>query len=45
VFKKFAPNFKEYRVNKKTIALPNDWKVDSKLLCDMVKAGVEEKSI
>ena len=45
VLKRFAPHFKEYRVNKKTIALPNDWKVDSKLLCDMVKAGVEEKSI
>ena len=45
VLKKFTPYFKEYRVNKKTIALPNNWKVDSKLLCDMVKAGVEEKSI
>jgi uncharacterized protein YdhG (YjbR/CyaY superfamily) len=45
VLKKFTPHFKEYRVTKKTIALPNDWKVDSKLLCDMVKAGVEEKSI
>ena len=45
VLKKFTPHFKEYRVNKKTIALPNDWKVDSKLLCDMVKAGVAEKSI
>ena len=45
VLKKFAPAFKEYRVNKKTIALPNDWKVDQKLLCDMVAAGVKEKSI
>ena len=45
VLKKFAPEFKEYRVNKKTIALPNDWKVDGKLLCDMVSAGVKEKSI
>ena len=45
VLKKFAPHFKEYRVNKKTIALPNDWKVDEKLLCDMVKAAVVEKSI
>jgi len=45
VLKKFTPHFKEYRVNKKTIALPNDWKVDAKVLCDMVKAGVEEKSI
>jgi uncharacterized protein YdhG (YjbR/CyaY superfamily) len=45
VLKKFTPHFKEYRVNKKTIALPNDWKVDAKLLCDMVTAGVKEKSI
>ena len=45
VLKKFTPHFKEYRVNKKTIALPNDWKVDQKLLCDMVAAGVKEKSI
>jgi uncharacterized protein YdhG (YjbR/CyaY superfamily) len=45
VLKKFAPEFKEYRVTKKTIALPNDWKVDAKLLCDMVSAGVKEKSI
>jgi uncharacterized protein YdhG (YjbR/CyaY superfamily) len=45
VLKKFTPHFKEYRVTKKTIALPNDWKVDAKVLCDMVKAGVEEKSI
>jgi uncharacterized protein YdhG (YjbR/CyaY superfamily) len=45
VLKQFAPSFKEYRVTKKTIALPNDWKVDAKLLCDMVSAGVREKSI
>jgi uncharacterized protein YdhG (YjbR/CyaY superfamily) len=45
VLKQFAPSFKEYRVTKKTIALPNDWKVDAKLLCDMVGAGIKEKSI
>ena len=45
VLKKFAPEFKEYRVTKKTIAVPNDWKVDAKVLCDMVAAGVAEKSI
>ena len=45
VLKKFTPHFKEYRVTKKMIALPNDWKVDQKLLCDMVAAGVKEKSI
>ena len=43
--KKFTSYFKKYRVTKKTIALPNDWKVDQKLLCDMVAAGVKEKSI
>ncbi len=42
VLKKFAPQFKEYRVNKKTIALPNDWQVDQKVLCDMVKANLAE---
>jgi uncharacterized protein YdhG (YjbR/CyaY superfamily) len=42
VLKKFAPKFKEYRVNKKTIALPNDWQVDQKVLCDMVKANLAE---
>ena len=45
VLKQFAPHFKQYRVTKKTIALPNDWKVDQKVLCDMVKANLAEKSI
>ncbi len=37
VLKKYAPKFKEYRVNKKTIALPNDWEVDVKLLKAIMK--------
>lgn len=37
VLKKYTPKFSEYRVNKKTIALPNDWKVDEKLLQAMAK--------
>lgn len=37
VLKKYTPKFAEYRVNKKTIALPNDWKVDEKLLQSMMK--------
>ena len=37
VLKKYAPKFKEYKVNKKTIALPNDWEVDVKLLQAIMK--------
>lgn len=37
VLKKYTPKFKEFRVNKKTIALPNDWEVDAKLLQAMMK--------
>lgn len=37
VLKKYTPDFAEYRVNKKTIALPNDWKVNEKLLQAMAK--------
>lgn len=32
VLKKYTPKFKNFKVNKKTIALPNDWEVDAKLL-------------
>ena len=34
----FRPKLTEYRVTKKTIAVPNDWEVDVKLLQAMVKA-------
>lgn len=37
VLKKYTPNFSDFRVNKKTIALPNDWDVDAKLLQAMMK--------
>ena len=37
VLKKYTPKFKEFKVNKKTIALPNDWEVDAKLLQAMAK--------
>lgn len=37
VLKKYTPQFKDYRVNKKTIALPNDWEVDAKVLQAMMK--------
>jgi uncharacterized protein YdhG (YjbR/CyaY superfamily) len=37
VLKKYIPKFKDYKVNKKTIALPNDWEVDVKLLQAMAK--------
>ena len=37
VLKKYTPKFSEFKVNKKTIALPNDWAVDSKVLQAMIK--------
>jgi uncharacterized protein YdhG (YjbR/CyaY superfamily) len=40
VLKKYTPKFKEFRVNKKTIALPNDWEVDAKLLQAMMKESI-----
>ncbi len=36
-FKKFAKKFVGYKINKKTISLPNDWVVDKKLLQTMMK--------
>jgi uncharacterized protein YdhG (YjbR/CyaY superfamily) len=38
----FRPKLTEYRVTKKTIAVPNDWDVDIKLLQAMVKARLAE---
>ena len=37
VIAKFAPKLKGFEVNKKTIRIPSDWKVDAKLLQAMVK--------
>jgi uncharacterized protein YdhG (YjbR/CyaY superfamily) len=42
VLDKFRPKLTEYRVTKKTIAVPNDWEVDVKLLQAMVKARLAE---
>lgn len=41
VFKEFAPFFKEFKVNKKTIGLPNDWKVDKKLLLRLIATAIK----
>ena len=38
----FADRLTGYKVNKKTIEVPNDWDVDAKLLQDMAKARVKE---
>ena len=42
VLNKFRPKLTDYKVNKHTIAVPNDWKVDEKLLQQMVKARLAE---
>lgn len=41
VLKKYAPKFEDFKVNKKTIALPNDWKVDEKTLQAMTKDSLK----
>ncbi|MBU6348321.1 MAG: DUF4287 domain-containing protein [Actinomycetales bacterium] len=38
----FADRLAEYDVNKKTIKVPVDWKVDKKLLQDLVRARIQE---
>lgn len=43
VLKKMASELKEYKVNKKTVAVPNDWKIDEKLLVKMVKSVLAQK--
>jgi uncharacterized protein YdhG (YjbR/CyaY superfamily) len=42
VLAKFAPGMKDLDVKKKTIGIPNDWKVDVKLLQAIVKARLDE---
>ena len=37
VLKSYLPKLKGYKVNKKTIQVPNDWEVDVKLLQSIVK--------
>lgn len=34
------PKLKDYKVNKKTIEVPSDWKVDEKLLLTIVKESI-----
>jgi uncharacterized protein YdhG (YjbR/CyaY superfamily) len=41
VFKEFSPYFKGYKINKKTIGLPNDWQVDSKLLHKLIADAIK----
>lgn len=42
VLEAFLPRLTGYKVNKKTIEIPIDWKVDKKLLTDMVAARIAE---
>ena len=42
VIEKFTPKFADLKVNKKTVALPNDWVVDAKLLQAMAKMRLAE---
>ena len=45
VLKTFAPKFEKLegvRVTKKTIAIPNDWEVEVKLVQSMVAARLKE---
>jgi len=42
VLEQFKPRLADYKVNKKTIQVPSDWKVDKKLLRDMVAARLAE---
>jgi uncharacterized protein YdhG (YjbR/CyaY superfamily) len=43
VLKKMAAQLKDYKVNKKTVAVPNDWSVDEKILVNMVKNVLSQK--
>ena len=38
IIDEFRPRLKDYEVNKKTIRVPADWKVDRELLIDLVSA-------
>jgi uncharacterized protein YdhG (YjbR/CyaY superfamily) len=42
VLTKFAKKLTDYKVNKKTIQVPVDWKVDEKLLQDITAARIKE---
>ena len=42
VLEAFSERLKHLDVKKKTIGVPNDWKVEEKLILDMVKARIAE---
>lgn len=42
VLEEFRPRLTDYKVNKKTIQVPVDWKVDAGLIRDMVAARIAE---
>jgi uncharacterized protein YdhG (YjbR/CyaY superfamily) len=42
VIDQFADRLEDYKVNKKTIQVPVDWKVNARLLQDMARARVKE---
>ncbi|MEY3278570.1 MAG: hypothetical protein RLZZ426_1056, partial [Actinomycetota bacterium] len=42
ILEQFAARLETYEVNKKTIKIPVDWKVDAKLLKDLAAARVAE---
>jgi uncharacterized protein YdhG (YjbR/CyaY superfamily) len=44
VLDEFRPRLTDYKVNKKTIQVPVDWKPDKKLLQDMVAARIAEST-
>ncbi len=44
VLEEFAPRLTDYKVNKKTIQVPVDWKPDVKLLRDMAAARIAESA-
>ena len=41
ILSKMKKELAEYKVNKKTVEVPNDWKVDAKLLNQMVKLSIK----
>jgi uncharacterized protein YdhG (YjbR/CyaY superfamily) len=43
VLAKMTPQLKGYTVNKKTVAVPNDWEIDEKILVKMVKSVLAQK--
>lgn len=43
VLKSFTPKLKQFRVNKKTFCVPNDWDVDTALILGMIKASLSNK--